>query len=30
VWMDFHGFGDKTRFAQSFGAFSPLEELGMK
>jgi hypothetical protein len=28
--MNFHGFGGKTRFPQSFGAFSPLEELGMK
>ena len=28
--MNFHGFGGKTRFRQSFGAFSPLEELGMK
>jgi hypothetical protein len=28
--MNFHGFGGKTRFPQSFGAFSPLEELGLK
>ncbi len=28
--MNFDGFGGKTGIPQSFGAFSPLEELGMK
>ena len=28
--MNFDGFGGKARFPQSFGGFSPLEELGMK
>jgi len=30
VWMNFNCVGGKTRFHQSFAAFSPLKEVGMK